>query len=147
MAISDDDIRWLFSLLESEGLAEIELRAGEDETLVRRLEAATLPAAFYAGDGAAVAEAAIAASEPALPENVVPVVAPMSGVYYRAPSPESPPYVEVGQLVEAGDTIGLIEAMKLFNDVAASVTGTVLQLLTTNEQHVETGQTLVLIQT
>ena len=142
MAISDEDIRWLFALLESEGLAEIEVHQDGSEVLVRRLDPTVYPAPYLSGE----ADAGVAA-EPTLPENVIPVIAPMSGAYYRAPSPESPPYVEVGQVVEAGDTIGLIEAMKLFNDVPASASGTVYELLAQNEQHVEAGQPLILIQT
>jgi acetyl-CoA carboxylase biotin carboxyl carrier protein len=147
MAISDEDIRWLFALLESEGLAEVEVHQDGNEILVRRLDATVLAAPYMVGDAGAGLEGHGVAAEPTLPEGVIPVIAPMSGAFYRAPSPESPAYVEVGQPVEAGDTVGLIEAMKLFNDVPAGAAGTVYALLAENEQHVEAGQPLILIQT
>lgn len=144
MAINDDDIRWLLALVEQEDLAEIEVHDQGAEIVVRRHLAPPAPAVAVAGETEAVP-----AAEPAavLPDNVVPIVAPMSGVFYRAPSPQSPPYVEVGQPVEEGDVVGLIEAMKLFNDVTAHVSGTVFQVLVQNAEQVEAGRPLMLIQT
>jgi acetyl-CoA carboxylase biotin carboxyl carrier protein len=145
MPIQDDDIRWLLALAESENLAEIEVRTGDGQVLVRRRDVvATAVASAQAADGALPEAAAIEAT---LPENVVPLVAPMSGVFYRAASPDSPPYVEVGQPVEPGETVGLIEAMKLFNDVTVEVSGTVLQVLAQNEEQVEAGAPLMYIET
>jgi acetyl-CoA carboxylase biotin carboxyl carrier protein len=144
MPIQDDDIRWLLALAESENLAEIEVRTGDGQVLVRRRDViATALAAPLAADGALPE----AAAEAVLPENVVPLVAPMSGVFYRSASPDSPAYVEVGQPVEPGETVGLIEAMKLFNDVTVEVAGTVLQVLVQNEEQVEAGCPLMYIET
>ncbi len=144
MPISDEDIQWLLSIAESENLAEIEVHVGEDETLVKRYDATIVAAAPGA---LAAPEIGAAASDAPLPENVVPITAPMSGVFYRAASPESPPYVEIGQQVEEEDTVGLIEAMKLFNDVHSPVSGAVFKILVENEELVEPGQALMLIET
>ncbi len=142
MPIDDADIEWLLSLLEAERLAEIEVHDGEQEVLVRGPEAAVALASYLPA-----AVAAAPAPEAPLPDNVVPILAPMSGLFYRAPSPESGPYVAIGQIVEQGETVGLIEAMKLFNDVTAHVSGTVLKILVDNETQVEAGRALMLIET
>ncbi|MCE5217770.1 acetyl-CoA carboxylase biotin carboxyl carrier protein [bacterium] len=145
MPFSDDDIQWLLSLVEQQGLAEIEVHDGEDEVLVRRRDPVTTVVGTALAPGQLPVEEV--AAEPVLPDNVVPVLAPMSGVFYRAPSPQSPPYVEVGQVVSEGDTVGLIEAMKLFNDVSVQVSGTVYQVIAENAGPVEAGATLMLIET
>lgn len=144
MPIDDADIQWLLAVAEAEDLAEIEVHAGDDEVLVRRVDVSVTVAAPIAGMLPTEAAQPVA---PALPPNAVPVGAPMSGVFYRAPSPESPPYVEPGQEVVENDTVGLIEAMKLFNDVHAPVSGKVLKILVENEEQVEAGQALMLIVT
>ncbi len=145
MPFSEDDIQWLLSLVEPQGLAEIEVHDGEDEVLVRRRD--PVPTVVGAALDPGQLSFEEVAAEPVLPDNVVPVLAPMSGVFYRAPSPQSPPYVEVGQTVSEGDTVGLIEAMKLFNDVSVQVSGTVYQVLVENAEPVEAGATLMLIET
>ncbi|MDQ3815624.1 MAG: hypothetical protein M3347_17050, partial [Armatimonadota bacterium] len=89
----------------------------------------------------ASAGAGTAEAEPA--EDLVPVVAPMVGVFYRAPSPNDPYFVEVGDRVEVGQTIGLIEAMKVFNEIISEVEGTVADIFVENAELVETGATLM----
>lgn len=78
-------------------------------------------------------------------EGLTPITSPMVGTFYRAPSPESPPYVEVGEKVEAGKVVCVIEAMKLFNEIESEVSGTVAKVLVENGQPVEYGQKLMLI--
>ncbi|MBP8955096.1 MAG: hypothetical protein KBI47_22085, partial [Armatimonadetes bacterium] len=88
MPIDDSDIQWLLSLAENENLAEIEVQMGEQQTLIKRLDP---PAVVVAGGVAGPVElGAHAPIGPAVPENLTPILAPMSGVFYRAPSPESP---------------------------------------------------------
>lgn len=145
MPISDDDIRWLLALVESENLAEIEVRSPDGQVLVRRRDPA--PVGYAAAPAAVEFAPEEASGEAALPENVVPLLAPMSGVFYRAASPESDPYVELGQPVEPGETVGLIEAMKLFNDVTVEVSGKVVRILVGNEEQVEAGRPLMYIET
>lgn len=78
-------------------------------------------------------------------EGLVTITSPMVGTFYRAPSPESPPFVEVGDEVEPGKVVCIIEAMKLFNEIEAEVKGKVVKILVENGQPVEYGQKLMLI--
>ena len=144
MPIDDADIRWLLSLAEAEDLAELEVRSEAGEVLVVRRHDAPTALAGAPGPDERLHAADL---EPDLPDNIIPILAPMSGVFYRAPSPESPPYAQVGQAVEQGDIVGLIEAMKLFNDITAHVSGVVHEVLVESETAVEVGRPLVLIET
>jgi oxaloacetate decarboxylase alpha subunit len=78
-------------------------------------------------------------------EGVVAITAPMVGTFYRSPSPDSSPYVEVGDRVEPGKTVCIIEAMKLFNEIESEIRGEVVKALVENGQPVEYGQKLFLI--
>ena len=78
-------------------------------------------------------------------DNLVPVVSPMVGVFYRSPSPADAPFVEVGDLVEAGQTIGLVEAMKVFNEITAESGGVVAKINVESGQLVETGAPLLML--
>lgn len=140
--VTDDDVRWLLNLLEDEGLAEIEVAQGDERVLVR---ARVLASAMVGAAPAAPAPAAPAAPQPAVPGGV-PVLSPMAGIFYRAPSPEADPFVDVGDRVEAGQIVGLIEAMKLFNEVISPVAGMVTKIVVNNEQRVEPEQTLMYVQ-
>ena len=78
-------------------------------------------------------------------DGLTPIVSPMVGTFYRAPSPDSSPYVEIGDSIESGKVVCIIEAMKLFNEIEAEVKGRVVKILVDNAQPVEYGQTLMLI--
>ncbi len=137
----EDDIKWLAELLEAEGLDEIEVEEHDESVVVSARPLAPPPAQSNPE------HAALPASppQPAVPQDVIPVPAPMTGVFYRAPSPSSPPCVEVGDAVERGDILGLIEAMKMFNEVTAPVSGTIVQVLVYDQQEIEADQPLMLI--
>jgi acetyl-CoA carboxylase biotin carboxyl carrier protein len=75
------------------------------------------------------------------------VLSPLPGIFYRRPAPDQPPYLEEGDAVEEGDTLGLIEVMKTFNEVQADASGKVLRFLVENEDAVESGQALAVIET
>jgi len=79
-------------------------------------------------------------------EGVVAVVAPMSGIFYRAPAPGAAPFVEVGSRVDPGDTVCIVEIMKLFNSIPAGIVGTVVDVVVENEGRVEAGQPLMWIE-
>jgi acetyl-CoA carboxylase biotin carboxyl carrier protein len=85
--------------------------------------------------------------EPAAPadENLLEIKSPMVGSFYRAPSPGAKSYVEVGQRVEAGQVVCIIEAMKLMNEIEADVSGTIVKVLVENAQPVEFGQALFVV--
>jgi acetyl-CoA carboxylase biotin carboxyl carrier protein len=95
---------------------------------------------------------AVATPKPTTPEiepdttPFYPVEAPMTGMFYRGPSPNEPPYVEEGDVVHEGQTIGLIEAMKVFNEVPSPVSGTVRRILAQNATLVQQGDVLMLIE-
>ena len=96
---------------------------------------------LVAPGGAAAAGARPAAAKK--DEGLVPVVSPMVGVFYRAPSPADPNFVEVGDRVERGQTIGLVEAMKVFNEIAAESAGVVAEIVAATGDLVETGGALI----
>lgn len=78
--------------------------------------------------------------------NSIEIKAPMVGTFYRAPQPEAPPYAEVGQIIEAGQVICIIEAMKLMNEIKSEIKGKILEILVDNAEPVEFGQSMFLIE-
>ncbi len=78
--------------------------------------------------------------------GLVPIVSPMVGVFYSSPSPESPPYVRQGDRVNKGQIVCIVEAMKIINEIESEVSGTIVRMLVENEQPVEYGQELFLVQ-
>lgn len=139
--LADDDITWLLGLLESEDLLEIEVESLEEGWRVR---ASRVPPDIPAPDAPATPALQHADAEQ-LPDDVVPVLAAMSGIFYRSPSPDAPPYVEEGDKVERGQVVGLIEAMKIFNEIESPVNGVVVRILVDNQQQVEADQRLMLV--
>ncbi|MEN6520187.1 MAG: acetyl-CoA carboxylase biotin carboxyl carrier protein [Armatimonadota bacterium] len=83
--------------------------------------------------------------ETAEPSNLITIESPMVGVFYRAQSPDTPPFVEVGDVIEIGQTVGLIEAMKVFSEIPSEVSGEVVELPVENGKLVQQGQPLVVI--
>ncbi|MEA3403746.1 MAG: acetyl-CoA carboxylase [Armatimonadota bacterium] len=141
MPFHDDDVLWLLELLQKRDLQEIEVAQGEVRIRVR---------APNTGQPPAVADAP---APPAQPEQAmevvaggVPIPAPMAGIFYRQPSPDADPFVEEGDQVEAGDVVGLIEVMKLFNEIRTPVTGIIARIVVENEERIEADQTLMYIQ-
>ncbi|KAB2897875.1 MAG: acetyl-CoA carboxylase biotin carboxyl carrier protein [Dokdonella sp.] len=151
-------IKKLIDLLEESNLAELEIKEGEEIVRLSRLPKgmiATAPAPLQpprVEAPAAVAVAAAAATSPvaapaggkALPEGQV-VKSPMVGTFYASANPDAPPFVKVGQSVKAGDTLGIIEAMKMFNQIEAEVAGEVVAVLVENGQPVEFDEPLFVI--
>jgi len=145
-------IKKLIDLLEESNLAELEIKEGEEVVRLSRVPKGTvtvaaapvaMPAAVAAPVAAApVADAAPAA--PALPAGHV-VKAPMVGTFYASASPGAAAFVKVGQQVKAGETLGIIEAMKMFNQIEADVGGTVQAILVENGQPVEFDQPMFVI--
>ena len=148
-------IKKLIDLLEESNLAELEIKEGEEIVRLSRMPrgmvgapavvAAPVPVRVEAAPPAPAADAApgVAAAR-ALPEGHV-VKAPMVGTFYASANPESPPFAKVGQTVKAGDTLGIIEAMKMFNQIEADASGTILSILVNNGQPVEFDEPLFVI--
>ncbi|HEY4582571.1 MAG TPA: acetyl-CoA carboxylase biotin carboxyl carrier protein [Lysobacter sp.] len=152
-------IKKLIDLLEASNLSEIEIKEGEEtvrlaRTTSRPVEIAYAPQPMQAPmqqaapmPMASPVEAATGGSAKAgadLPDGHV-VRAPMVGTFYASPSPDKPAFVSVGQSVKAGETLAIIEAMKMFNPIEADVSGTVLKVLVENGQPIEFDQPLFVI--
>jgi len=143
-------VKKLIELLEESQIAEIEIHEGEESVRISRLQAAAPMAAApvaYAAPAPAAAAAAPAETtpaEPAKPEGHT-VTSPMVGTFYEASSPGAKPFVEVGQQVNVGDTLCIIEAMKMLNQIEADKAGTIFARLVENGQPVEFGQSLFVI--
>jgi acetyl-CoA carboxylase biotin carboxyl carrier protein len=159
-------IKKLIDLLEESNLAEIEIKEGEESVrLARTPQGGMVQGNMYAMAPAAYAQPAPAATAPMpmpmqspteaatgghakagadLPDGMV-LRSPMVGTFYASPSPDKPAFVSVGQAVKAGDTLGIIEAMKMFNPIEADVSGTVLKILAESGQPVEFDQPLFVI--
>lgn len=152
-------IKKLIDLLEESNLAEIEIKEGEESVRLARV-----PKAGYAAPAPMAAPAPVAHAEPARPAPAAPALSaeavgkstkdvpdghtvrsPMVGTYYASPSPDKPPFVKVGQTVKAGETLGIIEAMKMFNPIEADVSGTVRAILVENGQPIEFDEPMFVI--
>lgn len=148
-------LKKLIDLVEESGIAEIEVTEGEEKVRITRTTAAqpvySAPVqqqpAVMAAPAAVPAEAAPTVAVPAAgPDLSKAMKSPMVGTFYRAASPTSAPFVEVGQTVNAGDTLCIIEAMKLMNEIEADHSGVVKEILVSNGQPVEFGEPLFIIE-
>ena len=146
-------LKKLIDLVEESGIAEIEVTEGEEKVRITRSLAAPQPVyaaapAVAAAPAPAAAAPAAAAGAPAAPERDLSKAqtSPMVGTFYRAPGPNAPEFVEVGQSVNAGDTLCIIEAMKLMNEIEAERSGVVKEILVENGQPVEFGEPLFIIE-
>ena len=142
-------VKKLIELLEQSGMAEIEIKEGEESVKISRYGNAPLAATSFS-------------PQPALPPSQVDstirtvdngsevsgnlISSPMVGTYYSAPSPSAKPFVAIGQHVNKGDTVGIIEAMKIMNQIESDQSGTVVGILVKDGEAVEFGQALIVIQ-
>ena len=150
-------LKKLIDLVQESGIAELEITEGEERVRIARggaisvtpLAAAALPAVTAPAAGAApvalAAAALAAAAEPAPGVEGHVVKSPMDGTFYRSPAPDAKPFIEVGGTVKEGQTICVIEAMKLMNEIEADASGTIKAILVENGQPVEYGQALFVI--
>ncbi|HAD98990.1 MAG TPA: acetyl-CoA carboxylase biotin carboxyl carrier protein [Gammaproteobacteria bacterium] len=143
-------VKKLMELLEQSGMAEIEIHEGEESVRISRYGDAPMVAAPVAVAAAAPAPVAVAAATASEDTATVvdghPITSPMVGTYYGAASPTSEVFVKIGQHVNQGDTICIVEAMKIMNQIEADQSGTVTEILCNDGDAVEFGQTLVVIQ-
>jgi oxaloacetate decarboxylase (Na+ extruding) subunit alpha len=144
------EIKEMLNLMNENSLVELEIE--KDGSRIR-LKKASNPSENYSGP------ILIERSKSALPEvsssgakaqekssNTLEIKAPMVGTFYRSPSPEAPPYVEVGQIIEAGQVVCIIEAMKLMNEIKSEVKGKLVEILVENTEPVEFGQSMFIIE-
>ena len=137
-------IKKLMELVEQSGINELEVREGEESIRLSKAPAGVMMTPAAAPVAAAPSLAPVVAAAPA-PATGYTQTAPMVGTFYRAASPDSAPFVEVGKQVAAGDVICIIEAMKLMNQIEADKAGVVAAILVEDGQPVEFGQPLVVI--
>jgi len=145
-------IKALIALLEESDVTEIEIHEGEESVRISRHKqvvaapvAAAMPAAAVAAPVAATPTAATEAAAPAAPSGHE-VTAPMVGTFYRSSSPGAKPFAEVGQQVNEGDTLCIIEAMKMLNQIESDKTGKIVAIMVENGQPIEYGQPLFVIE-
>jgi acetyl-CoA carboxylase biotin carboxyl carrier protein len=145
-------IKKLIDLLEESNLAELEIKEGEEVVRLSRVPKNMTPAApvaYAAPAPVAAAPAPVAAAIEAPAADALPaghvVKAPMVGTFYASATPGTPAFVKIGQQVAAGETLGIIEAMKMFNQIEADVAGTVKAILIENGQPVEFDEPMFVI--
>ena len=144
-------LKKLIDLVQESGIAELEITEGEEKVkIVKGGAVIAMQPPAHAPLAAALPRAAAAATAPAAAEGEAGqeghvVKAPMVGTFYRSPSPDAKAFVEVGQAVKEGDTICIIEAMKLMNEIEADASGSVKAILVENGQPVEYGQPLFIL--
>ncbi|MDE1981521.1 MAG: acetyl-CoA carboxylase biotin carboxyl carrier protein [Betaproteobacteria bacterium] len=145
-------LKKLIDLVEESGIAELEITEGEEKVRIAKAGSGHAYVTAHPGHyalppqaaAAPVAPVASAEAPPAEEEGHV-VKSPMVGTFYRSPSPGSPPFVELGQSITEGQTLCIIEAMKLLNEIESDVSGTVKRILVENGQPIEYGQPLFII--
>ncbi|OYT73081.1 MAG: acetyl-CoA carboxylase biotin carboxyl carrier protein subunit [Armatimonadetes bacterium CP1_7O] len=137
MALPIETVERCLQLMSHYHLQELEIAAEGVRIHIERADAPVIPAV-----------AAVQPPQPPAAEtpNWVPIESPMTGMFYRGPSPSEPPYVEEGDLVYEGQTIGLIEAMKVFNEIPAPMTGVVRRIVAQNASLVQQGEVLMLLE-
>lgn len=150
-------VKKLIDLIENSDIAEIEIKEGEESVRISKasaiapiIQAAPIAAPVAPLAPALVPAAALEAIDDSQPDSDIPsghqITSPMVGTFYRASSPGTPAFVEVGDSVSAGDTLCIIEAMKMLNQIESDKSGTVKAILVSNEEPVEFGQPLIIIE-
>lgn len=141
-------IKKLIEIIEESDIAELEISEGEESVRISRYSSTPAPVAYTAPAATqtvpATPAAAVETAEPKIKGHVV--KSPMVGTFYRSASPGAKPFVELSQPVQVGDTLCIIEAMKILNQIEADVSGTVTQILAENGQPVEYDQPLFVIE-
>ena len=142
-------VKKLIELLEESGIAEIEITEGEESIRISRytqnVPVAPLPVAAPVAAAPVAAAAAPTAAPAEAEEDGFEVTAPMVGTFYAASSPGAAPFVQVGDRVNEGDTLCVIEAMKMMNQIEADIAGVVKSIRLQNGEPVEFGQTMIVI--
>ena len=144
-------LKTILDLFENSSLAEMEFCEGEEKVRLSKFStaaasAAAIPASPPAADAALAAASAASAEKDSLNGNEVVVKSPMVGTFYRASSPDKPPFVRVGQSVKKGDILCIVEAMKLMNEIPSPTDGVVKKMMVENDEAVAYGTPLFIIE-
>jgi len=138
-------IRELIELMKENDLSEVRIVDGETRLLLRRGQAMAPVPIVPAAPAPAAAPAAGPAKGEAEDHGLVPISSPMVGTFYAAPAPDAEPYVKVGDRVNPGTVVCIVEAMKVMNEIKAEVSGTVAKIVARNASPVEYGQPLIMV--
>ncbi len=142
-------LKKLIDLVQESGIAELEITEGEEKVKIVKGGAVSVAPGPAPLPAPAAPEARVAppapATEPEAGQEGHVIKAPMVGTFYRSPSPDAKPFVEVGQAVKEGDVVCIIEAMKLMNEIDADAAGVIKAILVENGQPVEYGQPLFIL--
>jgi acetyl-CoA carboxylase biotin carboxyl carrier protein len=147
-----DEIRRLLGLFDRNSLSELEVEEDGVKITLRRHAPSTMQepmVAIPAGNpefAHVVSEEVSAPEEQALPSNVIEILSPMTGVFYRTPAPTEPLFIEIGDEVQVGQTVGIIEAMKVFSEVPADVAGRVVAIPAQSGELIQQGKPLVILE-
>lgn len=150
MSLGREDLEQIMKLFEQSNFSELKLKSGDLELHLRKAGVAAAPAAPVQAKPEPPVPAHAPPAAPALPppgEGETDVLSPLLGIYYRAPKPGEPPFVEVGQIVEADTIVGIVEVMKLMNSVRAGVGGIITAIHAPNAEMVEFEQPLMRVRT
>jgi acetyl-CoA carboxylase biotin carboxyl carrier protein len=161
MELSEDDVLHILKLIDESKFDYFQLEVGELKITVSKGDPIPIAGAAQPAPASVAPSPAAAAVKPApttsttpaaqaakpvtIPEGMLPITAPLLGTFYVAPEPGAPPFVKVGQQITEDTTVGLIEVMKVFSSVRATVKGTIVELVVQNGQFVEFGQTLFIV--
>ncbi len=147
------EVRQLIRVMQRTGIGELEISSGGRTVRIAAQApqgmAAGLPVSVLSASAPPSAAPSAPVAQPAAAppvENFAVIASPMVGTFYRAPAPDADPYVEVGDMVEVGQTVCIVEAMKLMNEIESEHRGRVVKILVENAQPVEFGQKLFLIE-
>jgi acetyl-CoA carboxylase biotin carboxyl carrier protein len=150
-----EEIAELIRLVEDSAIAELEVHQGRRKIRISKVGSAAastavpappVPVAAVPSSSASPSPAEASPDDEKLASNLKQIVSPMVGTFYRAPAPGSEPFVEVGQTVAVGQTVCIVEAMKLMNEIGSDYNGVVRRVLADNAQPVEYGQPLFLVE-
>ncbi len=144
-AVSVDDVKALIRLMDEHRLVEVEIEDRGSKIRLVRDRAGHAPAVSNAPLELQASAPAMAVSAAPL-DDCKPIISPMVGTFYRSPSPDAAPFVDVGSVVDKGDTLCIIEAMKMMNEIEAEFRGRVTRVVAENGQTVEYGEQLFLIE-
>ncbi len=142
-------VKGLISILEGSTISELELTEAGTEIIIRRQPGMMMVSAVQQANLVPVVQpvpGAAATGRTTHEDQTVPVAAPLTGVYYSSPSPSSPPFVSIGDIIHVGQVVALIEAMKVFNDIQSEVSGRVVKILATNDSVVQKGEALLRVE-
>jgi acetyl-CoA carboxylase biotin carboxyl carrier protein len=143
------EIQELIDYISNSGLAEVKIKTDEFELSIKKYAESSAPRMVEVAHAPAVISAPVAATPAApvesTPSNLVEIKSPMIGTFYLTSSPDADPFVALGDTIKTGETVCIIEAMKLFNEIESEISGKIVKILVTNSTPVEYDQPLFLV--